>query len=210
VDVGVVVATGRVGPCAVIDGLTEPAASSTHAVGMVREPGTGATMSQDPDSRIIIRPDEGARVHGMDMLHKVDAHHLGGRLLVMEGQIPAGALIPPHTHTREDECSHVLSGSLVFQVGEDVVTADAGSYVIKPRGVSHAFWNPGSEPARVMELHVPATFAHYYDEVGTIFADSAMTEQERREALEAHHARYGVTFHWDRVADLADRHGVKP
>ena len=166
-------------------------------------------MSQDPGDRII-RPDDGARVHGMHMTHKVDAHRFGGRLLVMEGQVAPGALIPPHTHTREDECSYVISGRVVFQVGEDIVTADAGSYVIKPRGVPHAFWNPGSEPARVMELHVPATFAHYYDEAGAIFTDSALTEQERREALEAHHARYGVTFHWDRVADLANRFGVEP
>jgi quercetin dioxygenase-like cupin family protein len=167
-------------------------------------------MSQDAGSPIVIGPDEGARVHGMDMVHKVDAHRLGGRLLVMEGQVAPGVLIPPHTHTHEDECSYVISGRVTFQVGEDVVSADAGSYVIKPRGVSHAFWNPGSEPARVMELHVPATFASYYDEAGTIFADSTLTERERREALEAHHARYGVTFHWDRVADLADRYGVKP
>ena len=167
-------------------------------------------MSQDPGNRTVIRPDEGARVPGMDMAHKVDAHHLGGRLLIMEGQVAPGALIPPHTHTREDECSYVISGRVVFQVGEDTVTAEASSYVVKPRGVSHAFWNPGSEPVGVMELHLPATFAHYYDEVAVIFADTAMTEQERREALEAHHARYGVTFHWDRVADLASRYGVKP
>ena len=167
-------------------------------------------MSQHPGSRIIIRPDEGARVHGLDMAHKVDARRLGGRLLVMESQGAPGVLVPPHTHTREDECSYVISGRLVFRADEEIVTADAGSYVIKPRGVSHAFWNAGSEPARVMELHVPATFASYYDEVGAIFTDSAMTEHERREALEAHHARYGVTFHWDRVADLAHRYGVRP
>ena len=95
-------------------------------------------------------------------------------------------------------------------MGDEIVTADAGSYVVKPRGVPHAFWNAGSEPARVMELHVPATFASYYDEVGAILADSALTEHERRAALEAHHARYGVTFHWDRVADLARRFGVRP
>lgn len=167
-------------------------------------------MAQDPGSRIVVRPDEGARVHGMGMTRKVDAHHLGGRLLIVEGQVAPGALVPPHTHTREDECSYVISGRLAFQVDEDVVTADAGSYVIKPRGVSHALWNAGSEPARVMELHVPATFASYYDEVGAILADSAMTEDERREALDVHHARYGVTFHWDRVADLTHRYGVRP
>ena len=166
-------------------------------------------MSQDPGSRII-RPDEGARVPELHMTHKVDADHFGGRLLVMEGRVAPGALIPPHTHTREDECSYVISGTVVFQVGEDTVTAEPGSYVLKPRGVPHALWNPGSEPAQVMELHVPATFARYYDEAGAIFGDSAMTQEERREALEAHHARYGVTFHWDRVADLVDRHGVEP
>ncbi len=51
-------------------------------------------MSQDPGSPIIIRPGEGARVHGMDMAHKVDAHRLGGRLLIMEGQVAPGVLIP--------------------------------------------------------------------------------------------------------------------
>ncbi len=167
-------------------------------------------MSQDPGSRVVIRPDEGGRVRGLDMAHKVDAHRLGGRLLVMESRVAPGALLPPHTHTREDECSYVISGSVVFQVGDEIVTAEAGSYVTKPRGVPHAFWNAGSEPARVMELHVPATFASYYDEVGAILADSAMGDHERREALEAHHARYGVTFHWDRVADLVHRYGVRP
>jgi quercetin dioxygenase-like cupin family protein len=132
---------------------------------MEKEPGTGVTVSQDPESPII-RPGGGARVHAMDMVHTVDAHRLGGRPLVMEGRIAPGALVPPHTHTREDQSSSVISARVVFQVGEDVVTADAGSYVIKPCGVSHAFWNPGSEPARVMELHVPATFASYYDEAG--------------------------------------------
>ena len=63
------------------------------------EPGTGATMSQDPGCRIIIRPDEGARVHGMDMVHKVDDECFDGRLLIMEGRVSPGELIPPPTHT---------------------------------------------------------------------------------------------------------------
>ena len=167
-------------------------------------------MSADPGSRVVVRPDEGARVHGLDMAHKVDAHHLGGRLLVVESRVAPVALLPPHTHTRENECSYVVSGTVGFQVGDEIVTADAGSYVVKPRGVPHAFWNAGSEPARVMELHVPATFASYYDEVGAILADSALTEHERRAALKAHHARYGVTSHWDRVADLVRRCSVRP
>lgn len=50
------------------------------------------------------------------------------------------------------------------------------------RGIPHAFWNSGGEPARVMEIHVPATFGRFYDELGATMADASMSEQERREA----------------------------
>ena len=97
----------------------------------------------------------------------------------------------------------------MFQVGDDTFTATPGSYVIKPRGVPHAFWNASSEPVRIMEIHVPAMFGRFYDEAGAIF-DLAMTQQEQREAQEALHARYGLTFHWDRVPQLIECYGVKP
>ena len=47
-------------------------------------------MSHDADSPIVIRPGEGALVHGMNMVHKVDAGRLEGGLLIMEGEIAAG------------------------------------------------------------------------------------------------------------------------
>jgi quercetin dioxygenase-like cupin family protein len=167
-------------------------------------------MSHDADNPIIIRPGAGALVPGMNMVHKVDAGRLEGGLLIMEGEIAAGGLIPPHTHSREDECSYVLAGEVTFQVGDDVITATPGSYVIKPRGVPHAFWNSGGEPARLMEIHVPATFDRFYDELAATMADASMSDQERREAQEALHARYGLTFHWDRIPQLMQRYGVRP
>jgi quercetin dioxygenase-like cupin family protein len=167
-------------------------------------------MSYEAATPIVVRPGEGALVRGMNMVHKVDAGRLEGGLLIMEGKIAPGGLIPPHTHSREDECSYVVAGEVMFQVGDDVVTAGPGSYVIKPRGIAHAFWNSGSEPARVMEIHVPATFGRFYDELGATFADPSMSEQERREAQGALHARYGVTFHWDRIPQLMERYSVRP
>jgi quercetin dioxygenase-like cupin family protein len=167
-------------------------------------------MSHEADTSIVVRPGEGSLVRGMNMVHKVDAGRLEGGLLIMEGEIAPGGLIPPHTHSREDECSYVVAGEVMFQVGDDVVTAGPGSYVIKPRGIAHAFWNSGSEPARVMEIHVPATFGRFYDELGATFADPSISEQERREAQGALHARYGLTFHWDRIPQLMERYGVRP
>ena len=53
-------------------------------------------------------------------------------------------LIPPHTHTPEDECNFVLKGELTCDVGGQTVVASAGSYVLKPRNVSHALCNTGT------------------------------------------------------------------
>ena len=166
-------------------------------------------MSHEADNPVVVRPGEGAQVRGINMVHKVDAGRLEGGLLIMEGEIAPGGLIPPHTHSREDECSYILDGEMMVQVGEDVITAASGSYIIKPRGIAHALWNSGSKPARVMEIHVPATFGNFYDELGATMADPSVSQQQRREAQEALHARYGLTFHWDRVPQLMERYGVR-
>jgi mannose-6-phosphate isomerase-like protein (cupin superfamily) len=144
------------------------------------------------------------------MVHKLDADRLHGRLMILEGRLDPARLIPPHTHTREDECSFVLAGDVTFQVGADVFTATAGSYVVKPRGEPHALWNAGSKAARVMEIHVPATLGAFYDELAEVVTDPAMSGEQRREAQEALHARYGLIFHWERVPELAERYGVHP
>lgn len=65
-------------------------------------------------------------------------------------------------------------------------------------------------PARVIEIHVLATFGRFYDELGATMADASMSEQERRDAQEAFHARYGLTFHWDRIPQLMERYTVRP
>jgi mannose-6-phosphate isomerase-like protein (cupin superfamily) len=50
-------------------------------------------------------------------------------------------VIPPH-------------GGRVFQ-------AAAGTYVFKPSGVPHTFWNAGSVPARIQQVITPAGFENY-------------------------------------------------
>lgn len=57
----------------------------------------------------------------------------------------------PHNHTREDECSLVLDGTVGVRVGDSVLEAGRGAYLVKPRGTPHAMWNAGREPAKVLE-----------------------------------------------------------
>jgi quercetin dioxygenase-like cupin family protein len=157
---------------------------------------------------LVVGPGGGEAIAGFGMWHKVSARHLDGQLLVMEGEIRPGQLIFPHTHSREDECAYVISGTVHYEIGDEVRAATAGTYVVKPRGVPHAFWNSGTEPARVLEMHVPATFERFYDELASIFATHAVGSQQWRDEFDRLNGRYGIIQHWDRVAEIYSQYGV--
>ena len=99
-------------------------------------------------SKIYVAPDDGPHLPILDIVHKVTAEASGGSLLIEEWALPPGEMIPPHTHAREDECSYVLQGELTCYVGGELVLAPQRSYIVKPRGMPHAFYNAGAETVR--------------------------------------------------------------
>src|SRR5215203_6921361 len=131
------------------------------------------------EKKYLISPDEGVHLSILDITHKVTAEDFGGAFTITEAGLPPGEMIPPHTHTREDECNFVLEGELTFDVGGEIVLAPAGSFVLKPRGVYHAFCNTGTGANRHLEIHAPGEFEAYYDEYEQI-VESAVSEEERR------------------------------
>src|SRR5215210_9038921 len=91
-------------------------------------------VAAQENQKIFIGPEEGAHLPVLDIVHKVTAESSGGTLSILEWGLPPGQMIPPHTHTREDECNVVLEGELTCDVGGEIVVAPVGSYVHKPRG----------------------------------------------------------------------------
>ena len=67
-------------------------------------------MAAKENKKVLIAPDEGAYLPILDITHKVTAESFGSALTIIEASIPPGDMIPPHTHTREDECAFVLEG----------------------------------------------------------------------------------------------------
>jgi mannose-6-phosphate isomerase-like protein (cupin superfamily) len=53
---------------------------------------------------------------------------------------------------------YVLEGEMHARVGDEVVKATPGSWVLKPRRIRHTMWNAGPEPARIIELYMPGGF----------------------------------------------------
>src|SRR3954469_22855340 len=107
----------------------------------------------------LLGPDGGKSVvvGGLGVRFMIDGEVSGGGFSLVEHPIAPRTLAAPlHRHANEDEYSYVLEGRVGVQLGGEVVFAEPGELVFKPRGQWHAFWNAGDEPARLLEIISPA------------------------------------------------------
>ncbi len=133
------------------------------------------------------------------------AEETGGGCSIVEHPIPPRTLVAPlHKHSREDEYSFVLEGRMGAQLGDDVVYAEAGDFVFKPREQWHTFWNAGDGPCRILEIISPGGFEHLFDEFGTMLAESDF-DPARMKAMDA---RYGMEDDPDSIGRLCAEHGL--
>jgi quercetin dioxygenase-like cupin family protein len=111
-------------------------------------------MSRIDPPAILVKLGEGRSVSlgGMGVVFKVSGANTGGAFAIVEHPIDAGRLVLPHVHRHEDEYSYVLEGTIGARVGDNEIVAGPGTYVIKPRGLMHTFWNAGPGPARLLEM----------------------------------------------------------
>jgi quercetin dioxygenase-like cupin family protein len=140
----------------------------------------------------VLGPQEGQLVDlgGLGVRFMLDAEQTGGSFSLVEHPMAPRTLGSPiHTHSREDEYSYVLEGRVGLLVGDEVMQATAGDLVLKPRGVPHAFWNAGDEPARLLEVISPAGFESYFAESASLFSRDGPPDMERLAALAD---RYGL------------------
>lgn len=136
--------------------------------------------------------------------YKVTSDDSAGALAALEVTIPPKTLVKPHCHSREDEFTVVLSGTVGTRVGEDVGEAPAGAALVKPRGVPHAMWNAGDEPVRVLEVLSPGGLEDYFEELAPILAEHAP-----RAEYDALAERYGLTIEDSWIEGLEATYGVK-
>lgn len=54
-----------------------------------------------------------------------------------------------------------------------MITAQAGTWVLKPRGQWHTFWNAADEPCRTVEIVSPSGFQQYFRDLAEIGGDMA-------------------------------------
>jgi quercetin dioxygenase-like cupin family protein len=156
-------------------------------------------------STITILAGAGTSVDPLGLI-KLCGVQTGGSFSLVEHSLEPGRLLAPmHTHRQEDEYSFVLEGELMAQIGAEVVTAPAGTLILKPRGVPHTVWNATDRPARILEIISPAGFENYFVELAELLAQPGSPDIERVGAL-AH--RYGLEFDFSTLAELSQKYKV--
>ena len=136
----------------------------------------------------------------------VDGAESGGGFSLVEHPMPPRALAAPlHRHNREDEYSFVIEGRMGALLGDDVVEAGPGDLVFKPRGQWHSFWNPGDEPARILEIISPAGFEQYFAELVDLGGPRAMTPEQLGEVC----ARYELEMRPETIPELVQRFDLR-
>ena len=166
------------------------------------------TMRWETDLPAIVRASHGLEVVLGDLgtVHKVRSEITDGRMVVIEHSLPPSRLAAPlHRHSREDEISYVLAGQMGVLLGDRVVQARAGSYVVKPRGQWHTYWNAGECELRLMELLVPGGFEGCLERLAEALAARVPVDVS---TLERIGAEYGVEFDFASVSDLCQHFGV--
>jgi quercetin dioxygenase-like cupin family protein len=143
---------------------------------------------------------------GLGVLFKIFGRETGEALAVVEHPIDPRRLVPPHTHGDVDEYSYVLEGEIGARIGDRVITAPRGTYVLKPRRIMHTFWNATDQPARILEILSPAKFERFFEEMADVMKNPG---PDTAEQLGAGAARHNTAMSMDWVAELKSTYGLK-
>jgi quercetin dioxygenase-like cupin family protein len=156
----------------------------------------------------VLRPEqhEWLAIGGFDVTFRVSGADTDGAYSVVEYRLEPGRLVPPHTHTREQELSYVLRGEIGLRVGADEFSVKEGCFALKPAGIPHCLWNPTGSTARALDIISPAGFEPYFRELAGLYASGGPPDLELLADLRN---RYGILGDPGWTPELKARLGLK-
>jgi len=154
----------------------------------------------------VVRADDGDVTGEPGLLDRylVESVTSGGLIAVVEHVLGPRVLgAPIHRHSREDEYTFVVSGTLGLLEEGVEITASQGDLVVKPRGRWNTFWNAGDDELRVLEIIVPGGIEAMFRRLGEPGGEYSP------DTLPALAAEYGAEVDFEATMPLVERHGLK-
>ena len=141
---------------------------------------------------IVLGPGEGKKLNAVEhpFTFKAIGSDTDGHYSIFESTLHGGGP-GQHIHDNEEEAFYVIEGNLRVLLGEITIEAQAGSFILVPRGTVHTFSRADKNPVKLLVIISPAGFENFFFEaVGDNEVDAVMMAER---ALEIGH-KYGVTF----------------
>ena len=152
-------------------------------------------MHERITGKVLVDKDEGDDANGVVI--KLYGEETNGAISIIEQPFEPGFLLPPHVH-ENDVWLYVLEGEMHARVGDEVVKATPGCWVLKPRRIPHTMWNAGPEPARIIELYTPGGFELFFKDFGDRLRQGPVGLDELNRLGQPH----GIRFFDDWIPDL--------
>lgn len=137
-------------------------------------------------------PEEGSTlsVAGSGYRITLTGEETGGKLAIIEMNIPPGSGPVPHRHPSFQETFYVLEGEVEMRTRTQTLVAKKGATVTIPLdGPVHNFKNRSDVPARLLCIVAPAGLDAFFMEVGKVLAPGDMpsapvTDEEKHKMKE--------------------------
>jgi mannose-6-phosphate isomerase-like protein (cupin superfamily) len=127
----------------------------------------------------LLSAQDGKRVHvfgvQVDILLRSEDTDGSHALYLVTASPGTGA--PPHVHRGDDETFHILEGELEVLQGEEWSRVGAGTSIYLPRGVAHAFRNPGELPVRFLGIATPGGHERFFEAVDQLVTEGRFTPE---------------------------------
>ncbi|WP_046729515.1 cupin domain-containing protein [Streptomyces humi] len=116
----------------------------------------------------------GTVVGGTPVSFLVTADDTAGRFGLTEHRLPPRAPgAPLHFHNELTEMFYVVEGDVLLTLGTERRVASPGTFMLVPPGTSHAFGNPGTDPATLLVMFTPdGGRERYFRELGELLDSS--------------------------------------
>jgi oxalate decarboxylase/phosphoglucose isomerase-like protein (cupin superfamily) len=157
---------------------------------------------------LLLAPGGGRRIQTMTLKAGAEQSKIWS---TFEAEVAPGFDVGAHLHQQAEEVFYVLEGELDLlafhpsakasgdwrtwesKTGATVFRGGPGSFMFVPAGCPHAFFNPGSEPARMLFLVSPAGHELYLQELTDLLATAGPPDQAEIAALRRRHDIHQVT-----------------
>ena len=151
-------------------------------------------MNQQPTQSTCVVLPSGSKVmraFGDEITVHLGGAETGGKYAMFMAVTPPGGGPPPHYHGNEDEWFFVLEGRAEFFKDNVWAEVPIGTAVFTPRGVVHAFRNPGDKPLRMMVHTAPSGFEVFFARCAEEFDKPGPANMPRLVEIAAEH---GIHF----------------